>query len=658
MCRHSRTMLRVGWAYVLILFGLGLSCVGEIAGSERAHPNRVVVPHSDLLYLEVEQADHTGGWFQGRTQDGNVFRVDLSPEVRVRTLRNLEEAENDCTSTLPRLLAPGRKLFAYGTFFPLATGSFFEGQKLYLLGTETSALRFEDEKDWWKNQIRALAEFYLKAQFPDGIIDYRSYRTAIALDGCRKPGHRQETDTISRLVYGFASAYLLTGDERYLEAADAGTRFLRESMSHAGPFPGTKVWLHALDRDPKSGMLKRILPSQFRDDLHAIPLYEQIYALAGPVQTLRITGDPRIIEDVEQTQALFDSAFRDPVHGGYFSHVDTVRFSPDAVSLGKNRNRKNWNSIGDHAPAFLINYFLATGKPDAARRLCELADLIVERFPGRVDDSPFVCERFHADWTPDLTWSWQQNRAVVGHNLKIAWNLMRIWSVSEAPKQLALAKRLAETMPSCGLDRQRGGWYDVVERKRDPQIGGFRFAWHDRKAWWQQEQAILAYLILGGETGEKNWLDHARDASAFYNTWFLDHDDGGVYFSVTADGIPYLRGDERLKGSHSMSGYHSFELCYLAAVYTNLLVRGRPLDLYFRPSPAAERCFRVAPDLLPPKTMRIDEVEIDGKPFSHFDSTGLTVALPTSEKDLRLRVRLVPAVGPAAAGRNHSRVGH
>ena len=27
-----------------------------------------------------------------------------------------------------------------------------------------------------------------------------------------------------------------------------------------------------------------------------------------------------------------------------------------------------------------------------------------------------------------------------------------------------------------------------------------RFAWHDRKAWWQQEQAILAYLILDGST--------------------------------------------------------------------------------------------------------------------------------------------------------------
>ena len=49
--------------------------------------------------------------------------------------------------------------------------------------------------------------------------------------------------------------------------------------------------------------------------------------------------------------------------------------------------------------------------------------------------------------------------------------------------------------------------------------------------------------------------------------------------------MPYLLGTERLKGSHSMAGYHSSELCYLAAVYTNLLITKQPLDLHFKPMP-------------------------------------------------------------------------
>ncbi len=104
-----------------------------------------------------------------------------------------------------------------------------------------------------------------------------------------------------------------------------------------------------------------------------------------------------------------------------------------------------------------------------------------------------------------------------------------------------------------------------------------RFVWHDRKAWWQQEQAILAYLILHGSCGDSEYQKHAREAAAFYNAFFLDHEDGGVYFNTLANGLPYLVGNERLKGSHSMSGYHSMELCYLAAVYTNLLITKQPM---------------------------------------------------------------------------------
>jgi len=48
--------------------------------------------------------------------------------------------------------------------------------------------------------------------------------------------------------------------------------------------------------------------------------------------------------------------------------------------------------------------------------------------------------------------------------------------------------------------------------------------------------------------------------------------------------LPFLLGTERLKGSHSMSGYHSIELAYLSAVYTNLLNTKQALDLYFKPS--------------------------------------------------------------------------
>ena len=253
-------------------------------------------------------------------------------------------------------------------------------------------------------------------------------------------------------------------------------------------------------------------------------------------------------------------------------------------------------------------------------------------------------ERFHEDWSHDKSWGWQQDRAVVGHNLKIAWNLMRMYAVRPKPAYVELARRIGEAMPPVGSDRQRGGWYDVVERTFRPNGRDHAFVWHDRKAWWQQEQAILAYLILHGVLRDPEYLRYAREAAAFYNAFFLDHDDGGVYFNTLANGLPYLMGTERFKGSHSMSAYHSMELCYLAAVYTNLLISKEPMYLNFKPYSGAfpGNVLRVAPDLLPPGSIGIETCEVDGQPYRRFDASTLTVALPDTREQVRVRVKIAP----------------
>jgi mannose/cellobiose epimerase-like protein (N-acyl-D-glucosamine 2-epimerase family) len=270
-------------------------------------------------------------------------------------------------------------------------------------------------------------------------------------------------------------------------------------------------------------------------------------------------------------------------------------------------------------------------------------DTIVQRFPD-YENSPFVQERFNEDWSHDTTWGWQQNRAVVGHNLKIAWNLMRMNSLKPKQEYTDLATKIADLMPPVGSDRQRGGWYDVVERILEPGQTDHRFVWHDRKAWWQQEQSILAYFILAGVLHQDDYHRLAREAAAFYNAWFLDIEDGGVYFNVLANGIPFLAsGNERGKGSHSMSGYHSTELCYLAAVYSNLLINKHPMDFYFKPIPGSfpNDTLRVSPDILPPGSIKIESVEIDGEAYSKFDADKLTVKLPNTKERVKVKVRIV-----------------
>jgi anti-anti-sigma factor len=628
----------------------------------------VAFAFSDTIAGYVSGIDTDRNGFHLKTSDGREFGVRLTSATYAELARNLGESYIDCTSQMRDMLVPGRFLYAYGSYYPDSSKG-LEAQHLIFAGRAATEYVFE-KPDWWVRQIQELGNFYYRAQFGDGPVDYRKYRTMLDLYGRKIEATRQETDTISRLVFGFASAFLLTGDDRFLEAAEKGSDYLRDHFCAVDTAEGTCYWYHAVDFSEAKGKKilgsnrpeipgmrgahrggtvereRKMLSSEFGDDYDAIPCYEQIYALAGPTQTYRITGDPRIRQDIDRTLNMFARHYRDYDLGGYFSHIDPVTFDPKAESLGRNCARKNWNSVGDHAPAYLINLLLATGDPQHEEMLIDTATTIATRFPD-YDNSAFVQEKFHEDWSADREWGWQQNRAVVGHNLKIAWNLMRCHHLKQDDRYVQLAEKIAGLMPEHGGDPQRGGWYDVVERKLEAGQKIHRFAFHDRKAWWQQEQGILAYLILAGSLKKAEYLKYARESSAFYSAFFLDHDSGAVYFNVLANGLPYLLGTERNKGSHSMSGYHSFELCYLAATYTNLLITKQPLDMYFKPKPGGfkDGILRVAPDILPQGSIKIDSVAIDGKAYTDFDADKLTVKLPANYEGSKIAVRIVPTQG-------------
>ncbi|WP_299407975.1 N-acyl-D-glucosamine 2-epimerase [Acaryochloris sp. IP29b_bin.148] len=582
-----------------------------------------------------------------RTSDGREYDVKVTYACYAELVRNLGEPFN-VAPDIKDILVEGRFIHVYGVFYPEASELKFEAKHLVLFGRTKNHLRFE-EQDWWIRQIQQLLNFYLEAQFgvQEGkTIDFRNFRTDISAEGEKLDG-QQNLDTISRLIYGFATAYMLTGDERALEAAVKGTDYMRQHFRFRNSSEGICYWYSQIDIRP-DGTTRKYIGSQAGGDEggNAMPCYEQIYALAGPTQTFRLTGNRDVLKDIENTIAFLNRCYKDPTpKGGYYSHIDPITLSPHVDSLGINKERKNWNSVGDHAPAYLINLWLATGKQEYADFLEYCFDLICKHFPD-YDYSPFMNEKFYDDWSHDLKWGIHQARCVVGHNLKVAWNLTRMQSLRPKASYKTFAHQIADIIPKAGCDTQRGGWYDMMERTLKEGEAFYRLVWHDRKAWWQQEQGILAYYIMAGVYKDKpEYLQYAREGSAFYNAWFLDYEAGGVYFNVLANGQPYALGTERDKGSHSMAGYHSFELCFLSAIYTNLLINKEPMDFFFSPEPGAweDNILRVAPDILPPSSVKLTEVWINGHSHTDFDSEALTVKLPTDLKKMKVRCRITPS---------------
>lgn len=605
--------------------------------------NNLTFTFSDLISGYVTSYNEDEKLIGIKTSDGREFEAKLTGNTYAKLSQNLGEDWPDRSGELHKLLVPGQMIFVYGTFFPENKVK-FEVNYIVFAGDGKDQYRYADEPGWWIKQIDQIASSYCEWQFnaPTQDIDYNNYRTIINLTGGKEQeDYLQETDTISRMVYGMACAYMLTGKDLYLDAAEKGTEYLRDKMRFTDTDTGLIYWYHG-QKVGSGGEEQKLLVSEFGDDYDCIPAYEQIYALAGPVQTYRITGDPQILHDAEKTVDLFDECFKDNEKGGYYSHIHAVTLSAHEASLGRNQAKKNWNSVGDHAPAYLINLWLATGEERYRTMLEDTFDTITSHFPD-YEESPFVQEKFFDDWSKDQTWGWQQNRAVVGHNLKIAWNLMRFYAEMGKDKYIDIAKKIASLMPKVGYDSQRFGWYDVVERVLGKDEKYHRYAWHDRKAWWQQEQGILAYLILQGHMPDnQEYKKYADESAAFYNAFFLDNNDGGIYFNVLANGVPYLVGTERYKGSHSMSAYHSTELCFLSTIYIDLMIKKRPLNLYFKPMPNGfkDRLLRVAPDILPKDSLYISKCEIDGKEHSDYDSKTMTVRLPEADQRLKVKVTI------------------
>jgi mannose/cellobiose epimerase-like protein (N-acyl-D-glucosamine 2-epimerase family) len=569
----------------------------------------------------------------------------------------MEGPADDRSYKIRKYVSPKCLIAIQGVYQEHKGASRYDARSIYLMHSVPEKYEFE-ETHWWITQISRLADQWLDELFDSRreytFSDYASlYKTNLNIIGL-PTDDTQETATLSRLLYGLSSAYLLTGSERYLLAARAGVQFQRETFRHLSHDGKYCFW--AFGRKRLKYVTQLYESSQFGDDKDTIPLYEQIYALAGLTQYYRITLDWRVLEDIRCTVRAFNDFFldgrntdsrhpeaKDP--DGYFSHIDYATMRPDTDAIGQNKSRKNWNSIGDHLPAYLINLICALEPLPEGRNTDDLfqflekckwmlehtSDLICQHFPD--DASHYVNERFFADWSPDHGYSWQQNRAIVGHNLKIAWNLARVANYyrhlareddsgnyqAKADKCMSVAKRLGNDMAMFGVDQIRGGCFDAVER--NPSNGmPIEFAWSSTKDFWQQEQGILAYLILYGSQHDIEHKKLARRMMAFWNLFFLDHDYIGIFFRTSDDGLPITTGAYGIKGGHSISGYHAFELNFLAQIYIRSYISPSEPDqetnfvLYFKPDPdfCRQRSMNVLPDFFPPGSIHVKSITVGG----------------------------------------------
>nr|YP_009306317.1 hypothetical protein [Derbesia sp. WEST4838]AOP19221.1 hypothetical protein [Derbesia sp. WEST4838] len=618
--------------------------------------------------------------FSLKLRTGQEIQIIVKPETFFSVLTNLDNVsldefdkqEEDIETKCSEYLRENTLVSVECTLQQYEGKTSITADVIHILINQNENLLFE-HSDWWINQISRMADEWLDDLFGDNRNytqeDFASlYRTNLNTYGLETDDTIQETATLSRLIYGLSSAYHLTGCERYLNAAKAGVEYQRNSFKLLTSDGEHCFWAYGRRRQ-KYGTEFKLL-SENGDDFGTIPLYEQIYAIAGLAQYYRITVDPKALEDIRQSVNTFEKYYRDKTQGGYFSHLDYASQTPTADRLGDNKARKNWNSIGDHIPAYLINILLSLNPlpSDLAPefndfvKICQMIfddciNNILQYFPD--ENNRYVNERFYQDWEPDHDWRWQQNRAIVGHNLKIAWNLTRaanyykeIGNSNKVKDCLDLAVQLANNMAEFAVDPIRGGCFDAVEREPTNNMP-LEMVWKSTKDFWQQEQCILAYLILYAEKDKADYLDLARETLAFWNINFLDRKNRGIFFRVNDIGLPVFQNYDN-KAGHAIAGYHSFELNFLTHLYQRSAAftnkeneEEQKFCLYFSPHESIRQTnLNVKPDYLP-NSLKITSIVIDGIDQSSFDSNNFQIPIIPSCKQVKVEYqiqKLIPSI--------------
>jgi mannose/cellobiose epimerase-like protein (N-acyl-D-glucosamine 2-epimerase family) len=461
--------------------------------------------------------------------------------------------------------------------------------------------------------IKSLADFRAKSR-DDANGGFFSF---VNLDGTVSSDRRKGFVTMSRDAWTFSRTFMVTGDEQYLEQA-----------SHALAYLYTHGW------DNKNGgwfftsdEFGKLTPfNQYWDPNTWKWSFVQHYALLGIGAYCDVTRDATACNWMQKGEDYLESKMWDsnPSQLGYFDQAD---------SNSSNARNKGFTPTVDALTTNAIQAELLWPTTHH-QRMVDLANVVVDRLATAMDASTVKFgfpENYGSNWSVDTG----QTGADVGHVLKSAWVLARVYLRNPDPRYRAAARKfIYEVLDHGGWDQTQGVPYTHYDW-RTGQIT-------QQAESWQIEQAVtsgLSNYYIADDSGDKDtFLEMADRALQFYDAYVIDHERGGTYKLNDISGNP-IDG----KSNFYNVEYHSTELFYFTYVYGNLLLHRAPIALYYMiPATSSEQMIQLNPVAVDDASLQIQSVTLDGAPLTTFTAATREVTLPAGSGG-KLHVVFAPA---------------
>ena len=331
-------------------------------------------------------------------------------------------------------------------------------------------------------------------------------------------GDTKYPSMIARNLFSYSAAYYMGGRKEDIEMADEIKNYLLKhswDSLHGGWYDELTI----------SGEPKQRTKSTF----------VQVYVITGLALYYVVTHDAEVLDYINRTNELLEERVWDKDKGGYF----------DLCQRDWTLATKAKSASSQLAPVsgYLLYLYSATRDTDYLRQAERIMDVIMHRMTDT--ETGWMLESFDEDWNY-VGGATGADEINIGHNIEVAWSLLRLYLLNNREDYLKTGLSLAERLHQHGFDEQTGFWFATIGNQ-DPALKS------DITYWWIQAYGIMFDLCLQHVRPDGNYVHSFKKGAAFWDDYFLDRKNGDTHLGVLRDGTP----SDMRKANQYKASYHS-----------------------------------------------------------------------------------------------------
>ncbi|MDR3084777.1 MAG: AGE family epimerase/isomerase [Christensenellaceae bacterium] len=330
----------------------------------------------------------------------------------------------------------------------------------------------------------------------------------------------------ARLIWTFASAYRVLGDERWKKLADRAYNYFIE---------------HFYDRKNGGFYTTVDYKGDVVDDHKFI--YGNAFALYGLSEYARATGSEEALKYAYEQMQNLDKHVYDPQYKGYYEAA-TADWRVNPWIHGVNRVPSDVKTMNTHLHMIeAYTCHLRVNKaPYVQNKVREHLYVMLNKI---VNNETHHYHYFQArDWTPTST------GITYGHDIEGSWLMLETAEVLGEPEAHRKTRDVCVNIARACYEEAfdpRGG----LRTEYDPATGEKS----ERFGWWEQNEAVVGFLNAWEETRDEKFLDASLKTLEFTLEHFVDHERGGWYTGTDLEGNPNR--ERGLKVAGPICPYHN-----------------------------------------------------------------------------------------------------